>query len=579
MRGYAVTGNTLIPEWSLRPIFLKHIGTNLSLADIVSAASELQVAYRERGYPTVSVTLPQQQLTNGLVKIRVFEGTLAEVKVVKNRYFSTSNVLRALPSLTTGIILNSVLFQAELDRANANQDRQIYPEIVPGPTTNTSTVILSVKDRLPLHARLELNNQSSPGTPELRANSSAVYNNLWQLEHSVGLQYSFAPAQMKAGDDWLFYDRPLVANYSGFYRLPLSTPDALAEEVASRPGAFGYDEATRRFRLPAPTGVPELTFYGSRSTIDTSVKLASPVLLFSSVARSISRQDAQQDITINEGLGGRLTQPIPEFDGIRSVASLGLDFKKYRLTSYATNIFIFTEHLFDALGFPFDRVTPVPSPVPTTRRSVNYLPLSLRWDANRRDSSGSMDLGLSYSPNFSVGLLNNKSDFQNVAGSKRADGYYHIINASLTRDQIVYRDWRLLLHADGQWASEPLISNEQYGVGGVNSVRGYREGEQFGDTGWRVSAEQKTPPLQIGMVDGTMPMQVRASVFMDYGQSYLLDPNGRPGQSSLWGTGFGFATSIGTHWDGRLMFAWPLQRTATTEPGRLFISFGVNAQF
>src|SRR5205085_3779505 len=160
----------------------------------------------------------------------------------------------------------------ELDRANANQDRQIYPEMQPGPLPNTTELVMKVKDRLPLHAKSEMNNQSSPGTPELRINSSGVYNNLWQLEHSLGVQYSFSPQDFKAGDQWNFYDLPLVANYSAFYRMPLAKPEPLENVITTQPGTFGYDEGSRKFRLPAASGLPEFNVYASRSTIDTGVE-------------------------------------------------------------------------------------------------------------------------------------------------------------------------------------------------------------------------------------------------------------------------------------------------------------------
>ena len=64
------------------------------------------------------------------------------------------------------------------------------------------------------------------------------------------------------------------------------------------------------------------------------------------------------------------------------------------------------------------------------------------------------------------------------------------------------------IRADGQWAGQPLISTEQFGIGGVNSVRGYHEGEVFGDTGWHMSLEQKTPPHIVGMVHGSQPLTV-----------------------------------------------------------------------
>jgi len=130
---------------------------------------------------------------------------------------------------------------------------------------------LKVEDRLPLHAKMELNNQNSPGTPDLRVNSSAVYNNLWQREHSLGLQYNFSPETQKPGPNWEFYDQPLIANYSAFYRMPLSSEQPVADVITSNPGSFGFDEATRRFRLPPPSGRTELNVFASRSTIDTGI--------------------------------------------------------------------------------------------------------------------------------------------------------------------------------------------------------------------------------------------------------------------------------------------------------------------
>ena len=127
VRAYEIRGDTLLSTNTLMSIFAKRTGTNVALSDITQAASDLQMEYRNRGYPTVNVTIPPQQLTNGIVKIRVFQGRLSEILVTQNRYFSSNNVMRALPSLHTNIILVGPVFQAELDRANANQDRQIYP--------------------------------------------------------------------------------------------------------------------------------------------------------------------------------------------------------------------------------------------------------------------------------------------------------------------------------------------------------------------------------------------------------------------------------------------------------------------
>jgi hemolysin activation/secretion protein len=576
---YEVTGNTLLPDKAVTEILSKHTGTNITFDDVSKAVKELQLEYHNRGYDTVKVTIPQQRLTNGVFKFLVFEGRLAGIVVSGNRYYSSNNVMRALPGLHTNLLLNSKLFQPQLDLANANQDRQVYAEIQPGPDSNTTLLVLRVKDRLPLHAKLEANDQSTPGTPELRMATSAVYNDLWQLDHSVGLQYTFSEEDYKRGGAWNLYDQPLVANYSAFYRLPLAAPESVAEEAAGSPGHFGYNEATRKFVQPPATGAPELNVYASRSTIDTGILQGSPKLLTNYPGGNIVQQTIHQDLTVNEALGFRFTKPLAELGGFRSHFQAGLDYKNYQDVSFETNDFIFTQYLTNVSGQPFTRVTTTASPVPTTRRAVAYLPLTLRWDADRADPRGTTAFGLAYAPN--LWYSNGKENLQAISGSTRTSGEWQVLTGNASREQALGGDWKLDLRADGQWASEPLISNEQFGAGGITGVRGYREGEVFGDSGWRVTSELKWPSYRIGYAGAgtSRPLIVRASVFMDYAETYLLDPGGRKGTLPLWGTGLAGVASLGSHFNAMLMLAMPLLGTTTTEADHLRVAFSLSAQF
>ena len=579
---YLVHGNTLLaPETIARALTNAPgaFGTNVTFAGIQSALTELQQAYRARGYVTASVGLPQQRLTNATVKVEVTEGKLAAVKIVGNHYFSSNNIRRALPSLRTNAILNGLIFQAEVNRANANRDRQLSAVIAPGAEPGTSDLILNVKDRLPLHGKLELNNQSSPGTPDLRLNASAAYDNLWQEEHSAGVQYAFSPEYEKQGSQWNFYDVPLVANYGGFYRWPLGQPEPVAEVVASNPTSFGYSEASRRFVLPPPSGQAELTVYASRATIDTGVQtLSHETLLDIPGVRQISREDIQQDLTVNEALGLRLTKPFRGTDQFHPGISGGLDFKSYSLSDFKTNSFILSEITYGPDGRPNPPVVSVVnSPVPTTERTLEYLPLSLAYNTTwqiPRTTFG-FDLGLSANAWYSGA----KGELQTLTGSKDSSGHWVAVDPSLTADIVVHTNWVLTVRANGRWASEPLISNEQFGAGGLASVRGYHEGEVFGDTGWHASIEQKTPPHVVGFVAGKLPVVVRGSIYMDYAETYLLDPQGRPGSTPLWGTGIGMVASIGAHWETRFLFSVPLLDAGTISAYQPFFNFALTAQF
>lgn len=154
VRAYRLEGNTVLAVAEFN-ILTNYLG-ELDFARLREGLGKVQLRYRELGFPTISITLPPQRITNGIVRVKIIEGRLERISVTGNEYFSANNVRRALPSLTTNILLNTKWFQPELDAANQNRDRQIYPVIEPGFEPGTSDLTLKVKDRFPLHGRQEI---------------------------------------------------------------------------------------------------------------------------------------------------------------------------------------------------------------------------------------------------------------------------------------------------------------------------------------------------------------------------------------------------------------------------------------
>jgi hemolysin activation/secretion protein/AraC-like DNA-binding protein len=598
---YRVAGNTVLPPASLGHVFTNvpdAFGTNVTFADIRRALGELQMAYRERGFVTVAVRLPPQKLTNATIKIKVTEGRLSAINVKGNNYFSTPNVLRTLPSLHTNMLLNSHIFQRELDTANASRDRQIYPVISPGFEPGTTELTLKVKDTLPLHARVEINNQTPPGTPDSRVSFNAQYDNLWQLEHQIGVSYSFSPVNFKGHSDYYFcpLDNPLVANYSGYYRMPLGSPVSVQSQVNNSAGNFGYSEITHKFNLPPPTGRPELNFYANRSTSDTGVINGQRYNIVNTPLLTIDQQTAGENLTLNDGVGGKFSLPLPDLGNLSSTFSLGLDFKYYNNVSYNTNLFYATTVITNSDGSISKISSTLPTGQPTRYTSVEYFPINIGLSGSLPDPWGSTTFNVQ--ANYNIATVGSLAQLAYTAGdpiittnshnstvttnaNNAAQNNYSTVTAGISREQRLYQDWTALICADGQWASCPLFSNEQYAMGGSGGVRGYQEGEVYGDTGWRVSLEPRTPMVNIGMVDGDVPFWLRASVFMDYGQAYRLQPAvpASFNRESFWGYGASLVANIGSHIDGRLTIAFPLISSPQTPAESVQVYFGVGAQF
>ncbi len=579
---YEVRGNTVLTESVMEGLFRAHTGTNLGISEIVQAASDLQMEYRRRGFPTISVALPPQQITNGVVQVQVTEGQLAEIKVTGNRHFSSDNVARALPSLRTNTLLNSHVFQAELDRANGSRDRQIFPQIEPGPETNTSAIVLEVKDRFPLHGRLDLNNIVTPGSPEFRLNVNASYDNLWQREHSIGLQYGFSPFSYKPaaapGLEPNFVEAPTVANYSLFYRAPLSGARAVTDEVSSEPKRYGYNEATRRFELPPTSGRAELSAYASRSSTDLTTRGPISTVVDTALLR-IDNQIATRSVTRDVSSGLRFSMPQANSGQWRATWSAGFDYKDHAGVTYPSNVFYSTATITNSSGLPDVREDTTAVPSASSEQNYSYLSVVLGWQGTRPDkwglTSGSINLTAG-----SAAPLTGLADFRNNSGPSASEQFV-VARVRVSRDQEVIRNWRVSAAVEGQLASQSLVSLEQFGIGGLGSVRGYQEGEVYGDDGFYAQFEIKAPPFsRRETLDGrAVGVGTTVSFFTDYGRVFLKEPRGRESSSDLWGAGLAGSAFFGKHFESRFVLGWSLIDSNTRASGVLLFSFSLGTQF
>jgi len=575
-----VSGNTLLSASVVGQAITNAtgaIGTKVTLENIRAAATSLRGAYRERGWVTVAVSLPPQRLTNATIHMTVTEGRLASVQVVGNEHFSAANVLRALPEVQTNTLLNGHIFQRELDVANQNRDRQIYPTLGPGPETGTSALRLRVQDRLPLHAHLETDNYSTPGTPDWRVNAAVQYDNLWQREQQIGLAYTFSPQQFKTiGNTPDFgFNQPLISSYSAYYRIPISASETTGGQMAN-PSRFGYQEATHQFLLPAARSESELTIYAGASASDTGVKWGAPAIISSSSLQTIVSQDSQQSTAKNDNLGSQFRFPLVSGDHSHLSGLLGMDFKQTGSLASSTNNFFITTVTTNQLGGQTNQSV-YSTNQPATGMNLVYFPINLGLDFSEADGHGSAAAELTLAGNF----IGGDNDFAKTAYSSHARALYGKVNLTASREQMLPAGYSLLARAGGQAATGALISNEQLAFGGINSVRGYFEGDQYGDCGWNGSLELRTPywETSVAGISRLVPAWLRASVFTDCGQGFLLEPSSTSASFRLWGAGFGLSANVNNRLDARLTVAWPLLSTPNTERGEARAYFSIGGQF
>ena len=149
---------------------------------------------------------------------------------------------------------------------------------------------------------------------------------------------------------------------------------------------------------------------------------------------------------------------------------------------------------------------------------VRSRPLSLRYTGRLQKPRLNGELYIEYLRNVSWGSNNNLISYSaNRAG---ADSHWDAIRYGGNLDYSLPQNYLLRFRFDVQLATEPLISGEQFGLGGINSIRGFEEREVSGDLGQQLNFEVWTPPLDYN---------IRLLGFVDAGKWWIVDQI--PGQN------------------------------------------------
>lgn len=204
IREYRVEGNTLLPTTLIERLLYPRLGAGRTIDDVEAARAALEQSYRDAGYPTVLVNIPEQSVTGGVVRLQAVEGRVDRLRISGSRYFSLDRIRAQVPSLAQGKVPDLAAAQQELLALNRRTaDRAVIPVMRPGRLPGTVEMELKVKDQLPLHGSLSLNDRYSINTTHPRLSGMLRYDNLWQREHSLSLQYQTAPEEPDELKVWI----------------------------------------------------------------------------------------------------------------------------------------------------------------------------------------------------------------------------------------------------------------------------------------------------------------------------------------------------------------------------------------
>lgn len=163
-------------------------------------------------------------------------------------------------------------------------------------------------------------------------------------------------------------------------------------------------------------------------------------------------------------------------------------------------------------------------------------PVSLNYAGTLQFTGGEAGFNLSLVHNIPGGAKGSDEDFQRVRGVAKSD--YTIIRYGANFGYVLPLDMQFRFIFSGQYTNNSLVSGEQFGIGGANSVRGFQEREASDDIGNSGSIELYSPDIfKLMKIDKA---QVRMLVFYDAGQVAKVGTlPGEEGSTAISSAGFG----------------------------------------
>jgi hemolysin activation/secretion protein len=468
VKRFNVQGNTHFTGAQIDAILKPFLGSVSNLAELHNAALTLQAAYHKAGHLITRVILPNQEIEDDTVILKVIEGRLSGINVTGQHRISEESILASMPVLKVGDVLDLHNLHAELLLANENPSRRLAVNFRADKTLGDVIANVRVQEGDAHKFMASLNDTGNDNTGNLRLNLVYQNTNVMQKDHVATLQYTLAPDDLGA-----------VSVLGGGYRIPFYRSGLMLDLV----GAYSN---VRTGQISQETSGALLDFTG-KGTV----------------------------------LGAQVTRLLPTVLNVQHRLSASLYQRQYRNECSLNNNT-------SACGGSGEDVTTQPL-------AITY---TMQWSLPRSQ----VNFNLSGSYNLSSGSNGSAADFAAVRAG--ADNRYLVWRMGANISQQLPLDWQIRTGIEGQWVNEPLVSGDQFGIGGADSVRGVGERVISGDKGWRANLELNAPDL--GGKTGIQNLGLRPAIFVDGGSISRINPQaGDIPEQGLISAGVGLRASYG----------------------------------
>lgn len=459
-----VLESTVFSTEELAAVVEPFVGKEATFEQLLEIRTAVTGLYTSNGYTTSGAFLPSQDVSSGVIKIRVVEGELERTEVQGLTRVQKSYVRNRLnEAVKTPVNIRRLEAALQLLQLDPLFSR-VQAELTAGTAPGHSVLILNLQEAPLLSSALVVENRDSPSVGSIRGTAALSHNNLLGLGDRLSAEVGITEG---------------INSYNLDYEIPLNARNGTL--------ALRYNDGSSRI-VEQPFA--PLDIEGETETYSLSFR--QPLL----------------------------RTPTSEF-----ALSLSGDLRR-------SQTFLFDDEPFSFSSGPEDG-----------RSRVTAIRFSQDW-VNR-----SPNRVLAARSQFSLGL----GVLEATVNDTGTDGRFFSWLGQFQWVQALGQDATLIVGTAAQLAGDSLLPLEQFSIGGIDTVRGYRQNQRVGDNGIFGSAEVRIPIVRDP--DGFGLIQV--APFFDVGTIWnndvaIADP------STLVSTGLGLRWQVGSRFLARLDWGIPL---------------------
>lgn len=194
--------------------------------------------YRENGFILATAFVPEQEVTDGIIRLNVLEGRLGDVAVSNEQIFS-SDTIKAAFKHEVGEPVTEEGIEGALRRINDLPGVRVRGSFSPGDNVGETRLTLGVLDEKAWSSTVLMDNHGSDTTGETRLYANTEWHNLFNKGHRLlaGVLRTEGPDSSLYGQ--LEYEMPFTADRRGTIRATLSTNEFSVKRLANLPEIIG----------------------------------------------------------------------------------------------------------------------------------------------------------------------------------------------------------------------------------------------------------------------------------------------------------------------------------------------------